>query len=169
MSIILDFYNIVFYSTRELVQQERAKYSNSSRTLLLRDCLGVHSHTIFETGLPAGLDVNNPEPMEPLFSALRARLWRTRELVSLQSFRRWFDLLPLNATTFPLLSAVMAQEQDLPVIQHIGDILAWHAVLFSVFKPGSITREEVRNDFRVYDRGRGDTGIVFTVFVFMPE
>ena len=84
-----------------------------------------------------------PTPTPLRFNLLRACLWRTREAATMASFQRWFSLVPDNAQSYPLLAAVLKHETELPVIKHIGDILAWHSVLFSVLKPGSITRDEV--------------------------
>ncbi len=70
-------------------------------------------------------------------------IWRYREPVTFDQFFRHFQLhLRENEEQFPVTAAVLKYERDLHLIKYAADILAWEHVLFSVFKPGSITREE---------------------------
>jgi len=111
--------------------------------------------SVFETALPPPFPNHNSAiitsiatesftmPTNQSFSLLRACIWRTQEIISYSSFLRYFSLVQSNVVNFPLLAAVIKHEENLPVIKYIGDILAWHALLFRVLQAGTISRDEV--------------------------
>jgi hypothetical protein len=43
---------------------------------------------------------------------------------------------------FPVLAEFLQIEEDLSLVRCIGDILAWHRVLFRVFAPHELSRED---------------------------
>jgi hypothetical protein len=74
--------------------------------------------------------------------AAKLLLWRSREIVTLTNFFRTFKIKKSNESKYPVIAAVVKHEESLPLIKYAKDILAWHAVLFKVVKPGTITRED---------------------------
>jgi hypothetical protein len=81
---------------------------------------------------------------DPVQAALGS-LWRFHDSVSFEGFTQNFHMNSDNAKSFPVLAAVLQNEFMLPKIKHIVDMLAWQAVVFKVYKSGSITREEASN------------------------
>jgi hypothetical protein len=47
-------------------------------------------------------------------------MWRSKETVTLASFKRWFALVPDSAVKYPLLSAVLKNDENLPLVKYIG-------------------------------------------------
>ena len=113
--------------------EARRKYSDESKLFLVQQALG-----------PTWPSVNEIVNCDDMSAVMTALLWRYRESVSFDVFKRWFAMNTDHANYHPLLNAVLKEEHKLPFIKHLTDILAWHRVLFNVFKPGSISREEVR-------------------------
>jgi hypothetical protein len=150
--VVLSFTFLLFalISSRDFIDLQRKRYCGASRSLLLSEHLGINTGAVFDSSAPAPLpgaagDSSAATSGLERFENLRAAVWRTREASSIEGFKRWFNMLPGNARQYPLLAAVIKHEKDLPLIKHIGAILAWHTVLFSVLKPGSISRDEVGN------------------------
>lgn len=108
------------------------RFGDDSRSLLLLEALG----SVWN-------NVNEVVPAKPRGAFMRARMWRYRQPVSVETFQRWLAFDPYARTSYPLLFAVLKEEKKLPLIKHLVDVLAWHRVLFSIFRPGSISREEV--------------------------
>ena len=57
-------------------------------------------------------------------------------------FLRAFQFNNANAVKYKLLSTFLQVEENLSLIKYLADILAWHALLFEVFPPFSISREQ---------------------------
>jgi hypothetical protein len=109
------------------------RFGDETRSLVLLEALG----SVWNS-------VNEVVPAKPRSAFICARIWRYREPVSVETFQRWLGF-DLNArTTYSLLYTILKEEKKLPLIKHLVDVLAWHRVLFSIFRPGSISREEVR-------------------------
>ena len=70
------------------------------------------------------------------------QLWRYRDKATYTEFVRSFYLQSQNEKKYPIISCVLKNEQKLSYIKYAADILAWHAILFKVYKPGSITRQD---------------------------
>ena len=75
-------------------------------------------------------------------------LWRFRQPVSFEHFRRCFELQHGGSAAsawapHTLLRAFLREEARLPVIRHMGAVLQWHALLFEAFShSGPISRED---------------------------
>jgi hypothetical protein len=63
-------------------------------------------------------------------------------VITFGEFCRSFRIRNQNETEYPVIAAVLKYEVSLPLIKYASDILAWHAIIFKVFKPGSISRNE---------------------------
>mmetsp|Transcript_31144 Transcript_31144/g.48161 ORF Transcript_31144/g.48161 Transcript_31144/m.48161 type:complete len:927 (+) Transcript_31144:47-2827(+) len=72
-------------------------------------------------------------------------LWRYREPVTFQHFVRVFSARSGAQQKYPLLHAFIKEEPRLHMIKYTADILAWHRILFEIFPPSSISREEAMN------------------------
>lgn len=81
-------------------------------------------------------------PPEGALKHAVASLWRVREVVTFPEFVRSFRLLASNEKEYPVLAAVLQYENSLPLVKLATHILAWHAILFRVFQPGSLSRAE---------------------------
>ena len=69
-------------------------------------------------------------------------LWRFHEPVTFEHFDRVFKQDSSNKELFPVVDVVLKFNRELPLITYAKDVLAWHSVIFTVLKPGSITRED---------------------------
>lgn len=69
-------------------------------------------------------------------------LWRFHEPVTFEHFDRVFKQDSSNKELFPVVDVVLKFNRELPLIKYAKDVLAWHSVIFTVLKPGSITRED---------------------------
>eukprot|EP00012_Vannella_robusta_P014471 CAMPEP_0206210324 /NCGR_PEP_ID=MMETSP0166-20121206/17469_1 /ASSEMBLY_ACC=CAM_ASM_000260 /TAXON_ID=95228 /ORGANISM="Vannella robusta, Strain DIVA3 518/3/11/1/6" /LENGTH=309 /DNA_ID=CAMNT_0053631955 /DNA_START=71 /DNA_END=997 /DNA_ORIENTATION=+ len=70
---------------------------------------------------------------------LQTLLWRFREPVS---FEIWRLQGPDVTERYALLRTLLREEEKLPAIRGVADVLAWHGVLFEVLPHMSITRVE---------------------------
>ncbi len=77
-------------------------------------------------------------PVAPLQLTMQSLF---HERVTFEDFRRLF-VWTRNGVKYPVIDAVLKNEESLPLIKYAVDILAWQAVVFKVIKSGSITREE---------------------------
>ena len=77
--------------------------------------------------------------------SLETMLWRYREPVTFNYFKRIFDARSDTQKQFPLLFSFLKEEKRLHVIKYTADILAWHSLLFEMFPPNSLSREEAIN------------------------
>ena len=96
--------------------------------------LGALSMDVLETSIPETPHVYT-----------RSSLWRVRQVVTFNEFSRCFRLVSSNVKEYPILAAVLQYEKSLPLVKLASHILAWHALLFRVFQPGSLTRAEASN------------------------
>lgn len=80
-------------------------------------------------------------PLDPVRLQM-GTLWRFHERVTFEEFSRLFLINKANSLEFPIIDVVLKNESQLPLIKFATDILAWHAVIFKVLKPGSVTREQ---------------------------
>jgi len=74
---------------------------------------------------------------------LTTLLWRYREPVSFQHFKRFCMLHALELKDhYRLLNCLMEEEKRMRFISGIADILAWHRILFETIPHMSVTRVE---------------------------
>ena len=115
-----------------MIQTKSCELKGSKKFLVLAQSLGPWRTQVYETTLPS-----NPKQI------ITQLLWRSREIANFNHFTSWFYKSATNSKKYPLLSIVLEKEKELPMVRYISDILQWHAVLFTVYSPGSISREQV--------------------------
>jgi hypothetical protein len=67
-------------------------------------------------------------------------LWRFREVVNFEHFTLAYQ--SVEPHEYPLLTSFLKEESRLGIIKYTADILAWHKILFEIFPPGVLTRDE---------------------------
>mmetsp|Transcript_5312 Transcript_5312/g.5426 ORF Transcript_5312/g.5426 Transcript_5312/m.5426 type:complete len:591 (-) Transcript_5312:37-1809(-) len=72
---------------------------------------------------------------------IRNLLWRLREPLSFECFTRKFSLNSTNHWRYPVINAILENEEVLPYVKYIADILAWHSYLFSIL-PSTTSRDQ---------------------------
>ena len=117
-----------------------ASASKTNNTRLTRFQGGKASATSSTSSSNAILGASAGAPAPP-----QVRLWQTRDSVSFERFRQAFESRSANPKEYPLLAALLKEEQRLCLIPYIADVLAWHALLFEVVPAYSITREEANS------------------------
>ena len=70
----------------------------------------------------------NPDPL----AMSLATTWRHLESVSFDAFKRSFQLQTTHAAMYPILDAILRNENMLHKIRYIVDIFAWQAIAFKV-------------------------------------
>ena len=72
---------------------------------------------------------------------LTTLLWRFREPVSFDHFKTFWRLqAPDIKNKYSLLRTLLQEEEKLPSIRGVSDVLAWHSILFEIIPHMSITR-----------------------------
>jgi hypothetical protein len=94
---------------------------------------------------PYDLEVPNcPTRYELLLPIVTQALWRLSEPATLASFQSSFNVVARNASSYPLLAALLKMNKRLSLIKHMVDVLEWHSLLFGILNKAPISREEVR-------------------------
>ena len=89
---------------------------------------------------PSGMwEAMNEANLNPTIEDL---LWRIRLPVSYDYFTDNFALSVENTTNHPILDDFLKEEEKLPLIKYIADVLVWHGILYEVISNNSITRDE---------------------------
>lgn len=117
-----------------VIQAEKLKFEDVNIDSTLKACLNDHYLQVMEIA-----------PHSNTVQAALGSLWRFHDNISFEGFAQQFRMNSDNAKLYPILSAVLENEAMLPKIKHIVDILAWQAVVFKVYKSGSISRDEASN------------------------
>ena len=117
------------------IKTEKKKYENDNLDVQLQKHLGSKYSLILEVNRPSTFTLAHT-------SAWYMQLWRYRDKATYTEFVRSFYLQSQNEKKYPIISCVLKNEQKLSYIKYAADVLAWHAILFKVYKPGSITRQD---------------------------
>jgi hypothetical protein len=72
-------------------------------------------------------------------------LWQCQTPITFDLFERYFNLSGRNTDQYRLLASFLKVERRLPLIKHIGDILAWHAVVFEALQGTAFKRIDAAN------------------------
>ena len=70
------------------------------------------------------------------------KMWRIRTFASFSQFEHQFLINTANQIKFPLLAQFLKEEERLPHVKFIIDILQWQSMLFTIFPSNTITRQE---------------------------
>jgi len=92
--------------------------------------------------LGANWNILHEVDSQPKPTPVQTLLWRYREPVTFNHFKRIFSTREGTKENYPLLSAFLREESHLHMIKYTADILAWHNLLFEMFPPSSITRAD---------------------------
>lgn len=120
-----------------MIQATREENTGATTVLMLKDCFQSSWNRVTQTSSLTTRD------QELSVEDIRNVLWRLREPLSFESFYRKFSLNSSHSRRYPVLNAVLENENVLPFVKYIADILAWHSFLFSVLPP-TTTREQVQ-------------------------
>lgn len=128
------------YRSLELIQAAREENSGATTSLILQDCFHSSWRRVTEERL-----LNRIE-QDPSVEDIKDVIWRLREPLSFDNFHRKFSLNSSHSKRYPVLNAVLENENVLPYVKYIADILAWHSFLFSIL-PSTTTREQVSTSY----------------------
>lgn len=129
----IDIVNKIFASptSKRQIRDEKARFQSDNVDVQLTRNLNEWSVQVLESDIPE-------DPLQ----YTTASLWRVRQVVTFNEFCRCFRLVSANEKSFPVLAAILQYEKSLSLVKLATHILAWHALLFKVFQPGSLTRSD---------------------------
>lgn len=120
----------IYYSRtlQDEIAKARASSSSTTNTAVFKMALGekVWNWTSF--------NLENPSEND--------RLWRYRDGSSFDHFKQTFEGMKELQKQYPLIAAFLKEEERLPIIKYMTDVLAWHTVLFEALGSSRITRED---------------------------
>eukprot|EP00051_Salpingoeca_urceolata_P024164 m.421491 g.421491 ORF g.421491 m.421491 type:complete len:4954 (-) comp20197_c0_seq2:49-14910(-) len=128
----------VFNGVREHVAAERERLSSDGDGDMLRVSL---EHALGQNTL--ALVLEQEREGESAQARAESRLWRYRTTVTLDTFRRNFEMQMGLHDRFRTLRVFLMVESKLSLIRHLPAVLSWHAVLFEAFHNG-LTRDEAK-------------------------
>jgi hypothetical protein len=71
-------------------------------------------------------------------------LWRYRSRVTFDGLHQQFYRNAANSVQYPLIDAVLSNEDPLSVVDSLPAIFEWHSVLFEAYPEGFLTRENAQ-------------------------